>query len=71
MAHFLLQQAGDKLHSVELKMTQQQMADLFGVSRPSFARVLGEMQKNGLIQINKKTVTLADKNRLNKLLQDD
>ena len=70
VAHFLLQQAGDKFHSIELKNTQQQLADLFGVTRPSLARVLGEMQKDGLIKIEKKTVTLPDKNKLNKLLQN-
>ena len=69
LAHFLLQQAGDRYHSVELKETQQQLADLFGVARPSLARVLGEMHNAGLIRIEKKTVTLLDKNKLNQLLQ--
>jgi CRP/FNR family transcriptional regulator, dissimilatory nitrate respiration regulator len=68
VAHFLLQQAGDKLHSVELKNTQQQLADLFGVTRPSLARVFGEMQKEGLIGISNKTVTLLNKKALNELV---
>jgi CRP-like cAMP-binding protein len=68
VAHFLLQQAGDQLHSVELKNTQQQLADLFGVTRPSLARVFGEMQKDGLIGISNKTVTLLDKKALNELV---
>ncbi len=70
VAHFLLQQAGDRLHSVEIKNTQQQLADLFGVTRPSLARVFGEMQKEGLIKIEKKTVTLLNKKELNQLLQN-
>ena len=45
VAHFFLTQAGEKFHSIELKNTQQQLADLFGVTRPSLARVFGEMQK--------------------------
>ncbi len=68
VAHFLLQQAGDKLHSVELKNTQQQLADLFGVTRPSLARVFGEMQKDGLIGISNKTVSLLNKKALNELV---
>jgi len=68
IAHFLLQQAGDKFHSVELKNTQQQLADLFGVTRPSLARVFGEMQKDGLIKISNKTVTLLNKKALNELI---
>jgi CRP-like cAMP-binding protein len=68
VAHFLLTQAGEKFHSVELKNTQQQLADLFGVTRPSLARVFGEMQKEGLIGISNKTVTLLNKKALNELI---
>lgn len=68
VAHFLLKEAGDHLHSFELKNTQEQLAGLFGVTRPALARVLGEMQSDGLIKIEKKTVTLLDKAKLNELL---
>jgi len=68
MAHFLLQQANDRFHSFELKNTQQQLADLFGVTRPSLARVLSDMQADGLIKIEKRTVTLLNKKALNQLL---
>ena len=70
VAHFLLKEAGERFHSFELKNTQQQLADLFGVTRPSLARVLGEMQTEGLIKIEKKTVTLIDKETLNELLRN-
>lgn len=70
VAHYLLKQAGSDFHSVELQNTQQQLADLFGVTRPSLARVFGEMQKEGLIKMEKKTVTLLDKYRLNSLLRN-
>lgn len=70
VAHFLLQQAGDKYHSIELKNTQQQLADLFGVTRPSLARVFGDMQKEKLIKIENKTVTLLDKKALNELINN-
>ncbi|MCG6190224.1 MULTISPECIES: Crp/Fnr family transcriptional regulator [Maribellus] len=68
VAHFLLTRAEDKFHSIELKNTQQQLADLFGVTRPSLARIFGEMQKEGLIKIERKTVTLLNKEKLNELL---
>lgn len=70
VAHFLLQHTGDELHSFELKNTQQQLADLFGVTRPSLARVLGDMQTESLIKIEKKTVTLLDRQKLNELLKN-
>ncbi len=69
MAHLLLQKAGDKFHSVEFKETQQQLADLFAVTRPALARVLSEMQKEGIIRIERKTITLLDRKKLNELLQ--
>jgi CRP-like cAMP-binding protein len=68
VAQYLLQQAGEKFHSVELRNTQQQLADLFGVTRPSLARVFGEMQKEGIIRIKNKTVTLLDRKALNELM---
>lgn len=71
MAHFLLTQAGDRLHSVELNHTQQQLADLFGVTRPSLARVLSEMQNEGLIKMERKTVTLLHRGKLNELLRNE
>lgn len=70
VAHFLLTQAGEEFHSVELKNTQQQLADLFGVTRPSLARVFGDMQKEGLIKMERKTVTLLKKEHLNELLRN-
>jgi len=65
-----LQQAGDRLHSIELKSTQQQLSELFGVTRPSLARVLGEMQREKLIIIEKKTVTLLNRQKLYETLQN-
>lgn len=70
VAHFLLQQAGEKLHSSELKATQQQISELFGVTRPSLSRVLSEMQREKLFIIEKKTVTLLNKQKLNEILQN-
>jgi CRP-like cAMP-binding protein len=71
VAHYLLQKAGERLHSVELNNTQQQLADLFGVTRPSLARVLAEMQREKLIVIEKRTVTLLNKQKLNELLRNE
>lgn len=70
VAHFLLQQIGDRLHSIELNSTQQQLAELLGVTRPALARVLSEMQREKLFIIEKKTVTLLNKQKLNEILQN-
>ena len=52
------------------EMTQQQLADLFGVTRPALARVFGEMQREGLIEIDRKTILLKDRKGLNDLLKN-
>ena len=70
IANYILQKAGDRFHSIELKNTQQELADLFGVTRPSLARVLSEMQKEKLIIIDKRTVTILNKEKLNKLIRN-
>ena len=68
VAHYLLKNAGEELHSFELKKTQEELARMFGITRPSLARVLGELKQNGIIKIERKTVTLLNKNALNKML---
>ena len=70
MAHFLLQQSKPEHDQVQLKHTQQQLAELFGVTRPSIARVLGEMQHDKIIKIEKKIIRFTDKNRLAMLIQN-
>ena len=70
VAHYLLTRAGDSFHSVELKNTQQQLADLFGVTRPSLARVFSEMQKEQIIRMERKTVTILNREALNNLLKN-
>jgi CRP/FNR family transcriptional regulator, dissimilatory nitrate respiration regulator len=70
VAHFLLQQAGEKHNSIEVKETQQQLSELFGVTRPSLARVLSEMQREKLFIIKKKTVILLNKKKLNEIFRN-
>jgi CRP/FNR family transcriptional regulator, dissimilatory nitrate respiration regulator len=64
VAHFLLQQAGENLHSFELKFTQQQLSELFGVTRPALSRVFSEMQREKLFIIEKKTVTILNRTKV-------
>ncbi len=70
VAYYFLQQIGDRHHSIELQGTQQQLSELFGVTRPSLARVLSDMQRENLFVIKRKTVTLLNKPRLNEILQN-
>lgn len=52
------------ISAFELKHTQQQLADLFGVTRPALARALKQMETAGLIQSKGKHVSLLDRKGL-------
>ncbi len=69
MAHFLLEQAGDRLQTVEISQSQGQLAEMFGVTRPSLARTLGEMCREGLIETDRRCIKILDKTRMNQLLK--
>lgn len=70
IAHYLLEQAGDRLQTVEIKQSQEQLAEMFGVTRPSLARSLGEMNQEGLIETQRRSIKILDKNRMNLLLKN-
>ena len=71
IAHYLLQKAGTDSSTVEMLHTQQQLAELFGVTRPSLSRVLGEMQREGLITLDRKNIIILEKQMLSHLLDKD
>ncbi|MCK4406421.1 MAG: Crp/Fnr family transcriptional regulator [Bacteroidales bacterium] len=49
--------------------TQEQLAEYFGVTRPSLARALGEMKDEGLIEIKWKEIKILDRNSLVQMLK--
>lgn len=69
IAHFLLEKAGDRFIAIELPQSQEQLAEMFGVARPSLARTLGEMVHEGLIEIQRRSIKILDKERMNKLFK--
>ena len=69
IAHFLLEKAGDRLLTIELQQSQEQLAEMFGVARPSLARALGEMIQEGLIETQRRTIRILDKDLMNQLLK--
>ncbi|MFZ4725259.1 MAG: Crp/Fnr family transcriptional regulator [Paludibacter sp.] len=68
LAHYFLEQivANDK--SFVLSRNQTELADYFGVARPSLARTLSEMVQDGIISIDKKKYTVLDIKRLREQL---
>jgi len=54
--------------SFAISRNQTELADFFGIARPSLARSLSEMVQDGIISINKKEYTILDMKKLRELL---
>jgi CRP/FNR family transcriptional regulator, dissimilatory nitrate respiration regulator len=67
LAHFILQKADNQQNIIILDMTQNDLADYFGVARPSVSRALGEMEEEGLIEASGKKIKILDKSGLSGL----
>jgi CRP/FNR family transcriptional regulator, dissimilatory nitrate respiration regulator len=70
LAHFILQKAGNERSSIVLDMTQNDLADFFGVTRPSVARAIGDLEEEGLIQAKGKRIRILNKKGLADLTID-
>lgn len=67
LAQYLLTLAGEKRSEIRLTATQNDLADFFGVARPSIARALGEMEEQGIIRANGKSIQILEIKRLSEL----
>jgi CRP/FNR family transcriptional regulator, dissimilatory nitrate respiration regulator len=70
LAHYILQRAGKERSSVNLSMTQNDLADFFGVARPSIGRALGDMEEEGYIEAKGKNIKILDMEGLANLIVD-
>ena len=68
IAHFLLEQADEQGDKFKINRNQTELADFFGVARPSLARSLSEMIDDKIIEINKKEYKILDKKKLRELI---
>ncbi|MDO4662303.1 MAG: Crp/Fnr family transcriptional regulator [Tissierellia bacterium] len=66
ISNYLILNAKDD--KVKLKMTREEWADYLSVTRPSLSRELSKMQEEGLIQLDKNTVILKNKQELEGIL---
>ena len=70
LAFFILQKSGTNGTLITLGMTQNDLADFFGVARPSIARALGELEDEGYIEAKGKSIKIIDKEGLAELTID-
>ena len=70
LAYFIIQKAGKDKISISLDMTQADLADFFGVARPSVARALGELEQEGFIEASGKNILILDRKGLSGLAME-
>jgi CRP-like cAMP-binding protein len=68
IANFLLNHLDLDNNIILLNQSQTKLAEYFGVARPSLARALSEMEKEGLILAHRREITILNKEKMNKLL---
>jgi CRP-like cAMP-binding protein len=64
LAHFILQKAGKEETTISLGMTQNDLADYFGVARPSVARAIRELELEFYLEAKGKHIKILDKDGL-------
>jgi CRP-like cAMP-binding protein len=67
LAQYILQKAGKDQITVNLDMTQSDLAEFFGVTRPSVSRALGDMEEDGYLEAKGKNIKIFDKKGLAEL----
>jgi len=69
LASYILRLSTGTDDKIVMDRSQQQMADYFGVSRPSLARELSHMQEEGLISVDRKHIRILKKEKLKELIR--
>ncbi len=67
LAAYILKQCGEQYISFEMTTTQEDLARLFGVARTSLIRAMNTLQERKLISVDKKVITILDKEALKKI----
>jgi CRP-like cAMP-binding protein len=70
LANLILQKVGKDGNSSNLGMTQNDLADFFGVTRPSIARAISELEKDKLIEAKGRNIRIIDKEGLGDLITE-
>jgi CRP-like cAMP-binding protein len=70
IAHYLIGLEYDSSGYTKIPASQQELADLFGVARPSVARAIGDLESEGLISNQCRMIKILDKAGLMKYLNE-
>jgi CRP-like cAMP-binding protein len=69
IAHYILDECGTNI-SMPMKSTQQELADFFGIARPSLGRIFNELESEGIVKIEKKIIHIINKEKLIETMND-
>ena len=64
---FLLEKTTPEKNYFILKRSRTQLAEYFGVQRPSLARSIKELEDEGVLRTNGRVVTVLDRNKLGRI----
>lgn len=67
-AFFILSLTEKGSSDIHIKSTQQDLADFFGVARPSLLKILNEFKEEGIIAYRRKELSVLDVEKLSKIL---
>jgi CRP/FNR family transcriptional regulator, dissimilatory nitrate respiration regulator len=70
LAHYILEKSGKNQVRIRFGRTQQELAEFFGVARPSLSRALRELEDEGFITASGKEITILSRNGLVELTRD-
>ncbi len=65
---FILEHTTEEKNSFTLKRNRTQLAEYFGVQRPSLSRTISELVEQGVIAIDKRQLTVLKRDELRKVL---
>jgi len=64
---FLLEKTSPEKNYFILKRSRTQLAEYFGVQRPSLARTIKELEDESIITTSGRVVTVLDRNKLSRI----
>ncbi|MCD7973793.1 MAG: Crp/Fnr family transcriptional regulator [Candidatus Azobacteroides sp.] len=67
-AFFVLSLTHKGSTNIHIKSTQQDLADFFGVARPSLLKVINELKEEGIIEYKRKELSILNMDKLHDML---
>jgi CRP-like cAMP-binding protein len=68
IANYILMHSANDDQTFTLDQSQTELADFFGVTRPSLARTLARMEEEGMIRTKRREINILNREKLNNLL---